>query len=129
MSATFPAKYVDASNQKMNLPNMLLHHQGSLPWTAGAINCLQLQLLGLLHHDMGMIVIVMSLTLFLGGDNEVGHAMTDTINTTTMQFLGTNLSDYDGSPFGRRVLSTEYVDVLIDWDGSMKWQRRKKKQL
>ena len=72
----------------------------------------------------------------LGGDNAVGRAIMDTIkmikNTTAMWLLGTNLflSDYDGDPFGRRVLSMEYVDVLIDWDGSIKWcTRRKKKQL
>jgi hypothetical protein len=24
--------------------------------------------------------------------------------------------------------STEYTDILVDWDGSIKWHRRKKKQ-
>ena len=72
----------------------------------------------------------------LDGDNAVGLAIMDTIkiNTTAMamRLLGTKLflSDYDADPFGRRVLSMEYVDVLIDWDGSIKWcTRRKKKQL
>jgi hypothetical protein len=46
-----------------------------------------------------------------------------------MRFLGTNLSsNYDGDPNERRV-SMEYMDVVIDLDRSMKWQKGKKKQL
>jgi hypothetical protein len=64
----------------------------------------------------------------LGGDNDVGHATTiDKINTTAMLFLGTILSDFVGDPIGRRV-TMDYVEVLINWDGSMKWCKRKKKQ-
>ena len=68
------------------------------------------KLLGLLHY-FGMIVKVMSLTSCGGDKNEVDYAAVNTINTIIMRFLGTNLSNYEGDPIGRRV-SMEYVDVL-----------------
>jgi hypothetical protein len=47
-----------------------------------------------------------------------------------MQFYGAFLLHYDEEdPIGRMVSTKYAVDVLVDCDGSIKWRRRKKKQL
>ncbi len=117
-------KYVDASGHNMDLPNML--HLGSLPQTAGRINWLRL--IGLLHNMVCTIVLVRCLKM--GVEDDVGQVTMHSVNNTVMQFYDAFLLHYDEvDPIGRMVSIKCAVDVLVDRGGSIKWRRRKKKQL
>ncbi len=117
-------KYVDTDNHHTVLPNVL--HLGSLPQTAGWIDWFQLvQLL----HGMMVCTTVLVMCLKLGVEDNVGQVTLHSVDNTAMQLSDALLLDYDEEdPIGRMV-SIEYADVLVNCNGSIKWCRRKKKQL
>jgi hypothetical protein len=120
-------KYVDASDHDMDLPNML-HLGTSLPQTAGWIDWLQLVRL---LHVMMVCTSVVAMCLKLGVEDDVGQVTSHSVNNTVMQLSDIFLLNYDEEdPTGSMVLITKYAaDVLVDCNGSIKWRRRKKKQL
>jgi hypothetical protein len=75
------------------------------------------------------LTLVLSLTLISQGDND--GCRYSNKNNTKLPLLCKHcysqivLVDNEGDPIQTRE-STEYGEILIDWDGSMKWHRRKK---
>jgi hypothetical protein len=52
------------------------------------------------------------------------------VNNTVMQLSDIFLLNYDEEdPIGRMVSTKYSADVLVDCNGSIKWHRKKKKQL
>jgi len=122
-------KYAKASDHNTYLPNML--HLGGLPQTAGWIDWLRLVRL---LHGMMVCSLVAAMCLKLVVEDDVGQVTLHSVNNTAMQSCVIFLLDYDEEdPIGRMTLvlvSVKYdVDVLAHHDGSIKWRKRKKKQL
>ncbi len=78
---------------------------------------------------MTVFTTVVMMCLKLGIEDNVGQVTLHSVNNTAMQFSDAFLLDYDEEdPIGRTV-SMEFMDVLVNLDGGIKWHRRKKKQL
>ncbi len=66
----------------------------------------------------------------MGVEDDVGQVTTHSVNNTVMQFYDAFLLHYDEEdPIGRMVSIKYAADVLVNCDSSIKWCRRKKKQL
>ncbi len=66
----------------------------------------------------------------MGVEDDVGQVTMHSVNNTVMQFYDAFLLHYDEKdPIGRMVSMKYAADVLVDRDGSIRWCRRKKKQL
>jgi hypothetical protein len=65
-----------------------------------------------------------------GCEDDVGQVTLNLVNNTAMQASDVFLLDYnEEDPIGRMVSIKYDGDVLVGRDGSIKWCRRKKKQL
>ena len=118
-------KYVVASDHNTFPSNML--HMGSLPQIAGWNDWLQLVRL---LHGMMVCTSVVAMCLKLGVEDDAGQITSHSVNNTGMQLSDIFLLDQDDEDLIGRMVSTKYdADVLVDRNGSIKWHRRKKKQL
>ncbi len=104
----------------------LLHLGCSLPQTAGSIDWLQLGM-RLLHDMVGTIVVVICLKFCVEDDG--GQFILHSVNNTVMQLYDAFLLDYDEENPMEGGYQWNMRDVLDDCNCSIKWCRRKNKQL